>query len=109
MWHNVGNTTSPSLRTVRSTPSARHRLVMLPHAGGGASYYRRLATGIAPDVDVIVVQYPGREDRTTIHRRILLSHYLIRSPGKYRPPRWTLRSSSGTAPITVVDRPPVLG
>lgn len=74
MWHNVGNTTSPSLRTVRSTPSARHRLVMLPHAGGGASYYRRLATGIAPDVDVIVVQYPGREDRTTIHRRILLSH-----------------------------------
>lgn len=36
---------------------------MLPHAGGGASYYRRLATGIATDVDVIVVQYPGREDR----------------------------------------------
>ncbi|MGN5237453.1 hypothetical protein [Rhodococcus sp. SJ-3] len=33
---------------------------MLHNAG---NIYRRPATGVAPDVDVFVVQYPGREDR----------------------------------------------
>lgn len=39
---------------------------MLPHAGGSAGYYRRLAVAVsayAPDIEVEVVQYPGRQDR----------------------------------------------
>lgn len=50
------------------------RLVCFPHAGGAASTYLPLSNGLAPDVDVVAVQYPGRQDRlrqepfTDIHR-----------------------------------------
>lgn len=39
------------------------RLVCFPHAGGAASAYRTLAMALAPDVEVLAVQYPGRQDR----------------------------------------------
>lgn len=45
-----------------STSSAS-RVVLLPHAGGGASYYRRWARGVPESTQWWVVQYPGREDR----------------------------------------------
>jgi surfactin synthase thioesterase subunit len=35
----------------------------MPHAGGSASYYLPIAKAMAPEVDVISVQYPGRQDR----------------------------------------------
>ncbi|MFF9347079.1 thioesterase II family protein [Streptomyces sp. NPDC014734] len=38
-------------------------LVCFPHAGGSAGYWRGLALDLAPDVDVLAVQYPGRLDR----------------------------------------------
>ncbi|KRV50448.1 oleoyl-ACP hydrolase [Wenjunlia vitaminophila] len=38
-------------------------LVCLPHAGGSASYFVPLARALAPAVDVVCVQYPGRQDR----------------------------------------------
>lgn len=44
-------------------PDAAHRLVCFPHAGGSASYYRPMATALSPSVDVVAVQYPGRQDR----------------------------------------------
>ncbi|MEU1519187.1 thioesterase II family protein [Streptomyces sp. NPDC005811] len=44
-------------------PEAAHRLVCFPHAGGSASYYRPVATALSPRVDVVAVQYPGRQDR----------------------------------------------
>ncbi|MCX6406063.1 MAG: alpha/beta fold hydrolase [Propionibacteriales bacterium] len=37
-------------------------LVVLPHAGGSASYYRPLGA-LLPEVEVWAVQYPGRQDR----------------------------------------------
>lgn len=40
-----------------------HRLVVLPHAGGSASFFRPLAAALAPELDVLTVQYPGRQDR----------------------------------------------
>lgn len=40
-------------------------LVICPHAGGGASSYRGLAVAAATDFDPIVLQYPGRQDRST--------------------------------------------
>lgn len=39
------------------------RLVCFPHAGGAATFYRPVAVRFAPDVDVLAVQYPGRQDR----------------------------------------------
>jgi surfactin synthase thioesterase subunit len=39
------------------------RLLALPHAGGSASFYLPLAKALAPGVEVLAVQYPGRQDR----------------------------------------------
>ncbi|MCS0638384.1 alpha/beta fold hydrolase [Streptomyces sp. LP05-1] len=39
------------------------RLVCFPHAGGAASSYIRLSRTLAPAVEVLAVQYPGRQDR----------------------------------------------
>ncbi|MFI8824640.1 thioesterase II family protein [Streptomyces sp. NPDC053431] len=39
------------------------RLICFPHAGGAASAYVSLARALAPTVEVLAVQYPGRQDR----------------------------------------------
>jgi surfactin synthase thioesterase subunit len=39
------------------------RLICFPHAGGSASAYVTLARALAPEVEVLAVQYPGRQDR----------------------------------------------
>lgn len=54
---------SPWLRRFQQTSEAPIRLVCLPHAGGSASFYFPMAKALAPAVDVLVVQYPGRQDR----------------------------------------------
>jgi surfactin synthase thioesterase subunit len=41
----------------------RTTLVCFPHAGGAASTYVPLSRALAPNVDVLAVQYPGRQDR----------------------------------------------
>ena len=47
-----------------SRPQAPVQLFCLPYAGSGASAFRRLAVGrSAPDVEVLPVQLPGRENR----------------------------------------------
>jgi surfactin synthase thioesterase subunit len=46
-------------RAVPGTP----RLVCFPHAGGAAATFRPLAKELEPDVEVVAVQYPGRQDR----------------------------------------------
>ncbi|MET9432589.1 alpha/beta fold hydrolase [Streptomyces sp. NPDC006551] len=46
-----------------SASASRATLVCFPHAGGAASTYVPLSRGLAPDVDVLAVQYPGRQDR----------------------------------------------
>ncbi len=38
-------------------------LFCFPHAGGAASYFHPWAASLAPGIDVLAVQYPGREDR----------------------------------------------
>ncbi|WP_326594870.1 thioesterase II family protein [Streptomyces sp. NBC_01803] len=42
---------------------ASHRLICFPHAGGAASSYAQLARALSPAVEVVAVQYPGRQDR----------------------------------------------
>ncbi|MFJ9343587.1 thioesterase II family protein [Streptomyces sp. NPDC101733] len=39
------------------------RLVCFPHAGGSATAYTQLARTLPADLDVLAVQYPGRQDR----------------------------------------------
>ncbi|MFD9690307.1 thioesterase II family protein [Kitasatospora sp. NPDC059146] len=39
------------------------RLLCLPHAGGSASVFRPWAAAAGPDVEVLALQYPGRQDR----------------------------------------------
>lgn len=51
------------LRSWRPAAPAVARVVMFPHAGGGASFYRGWNDEFPPHVDLRVVQYPGREDR----------------------------------------------
>ncbi|MGW4157075.1 thioesterase II family protein, partial [Micromonospora chersina] len=46
-----------------SRPQAPVRLFCLPYAGAGASAFRRWQEGIGPDVEVLPVQLPGRENR----------------------------------------------
>jgi pyochelin biosynthetic protein PchC len=38
-------------------------LVCLPHAGGVAGTFHDLAALLSPDIEVLAVQYPGRQDR----------------------------------------------
>ncbi|MGW2782756.1 thioesterase II family protein [Streptomyces populi] len=51
------------IRRFHPAPDARTRLICFPHAGGSASYYFPVSRSLAPDVDVLAVQYPGRQDR----------------------------------------------
>ncbi|UXY30528.1 thioesterase II family protein [Streptomyces sp. HUAS TT20] len=39
------------------------RLICFPHAGGSASFYFPVAKELTPGIDVLVVQYPGRQER----------------------------------------------
>ncbi|RSO46444.1 thioesterase [Streptomyces sp. WAC 06725] len=56
-------TPHPWLVTPARRPAAGTRLVCLPHAGGSASFYRRWAQHLDCDVELQIVQYPGREER----------------------------------------------
>lgn len=55
--------TNKWIRRLRTVPGAAAQLVCLPHAGGAASFYRPMAKALSPDVEVLAVQYPGRQDR----------------------------------------------
>jgi pyochelin biosynthetic protein PchC len=50
-------------RSFGRAPGARTVLVCCPHAGGSASFYRSWPAFLGADVEVVAVQYPGRQDR----------------------------------------------
>ncbi|MDH2430752.1 alpha/beta fold hydrolase [Sphaerisporangium sp. TRM90804] len=50
-------------RRFHPSPQAPVRLVCFPHAGGAASYFHPLSAALAPDAEVLAIQYPGRQDR----------------------------------------------
>ncbi|OLR91367.1 thioesterase [Actinokineospora bangkokensis] len=51
------------VRRFHPSPGAAARLVCLPHAGGSASYFFPVSRALAPRVEVLAIQYPGRQDR----------------------------------------------
>lgn len=51
------------VRPFRLTPMPRLRLVCFPHAGGSASFFAAWKERLPADIDLLAMQYPGREDR----------------------------------------------
>lgn len=51
------------LRGFRRDPAGRIEVVFLPHAGGSAGFFRKLAESLPSWIDTSAVQYPGRQDR----------------------------------------------
>lgn len=51
------------VRRYHPAPDGAVRLVCLPHAGGSASFFFPVSRALAPAVEVLAVQYPGRQDR----------------------------------------------
>ncbi|SFW75725.1 thioesterase II family protein [Amycolatopsis australiensis] len=51
------------LRRYHDADEGAVQLFCLPHAGGSASFYHPMSAGLGRAVDVVAVQYPGRQDR----------------------------------------------
>jgi pyochelin biosynthetic protein PchC len=54
---------SPWIRRWSGGAVPRFTLICLPHAGGSAGFYRPWAALMPPEVEILAIQYPGREDR----------------------------------------------
>jgi surfactin synthase thioesterase subunit len=50
-------------RRYRPSRNPAARLVCLPHAGGSATFFLPVAAALSPGIDVVAIQYPGRQDR----------------------------------------------
>jgi len=53
------------IRRYHPAPASRATLVCFPHAGGSASFFHPVSTTLTGDLEVLAVQYPGRQDRRT--------------------------------------------
>jgi surfactin synthase thioesterase subunit len=89
--------------------AARARLICFPHAGGTASAFRELAELLAPEIEVLAIQYPGRQDRfadpfiTDFEELADLLAELL-TPGLGRPPTAFLGHSMGAIVAYEVTR-----
>ncbi|MFI6024491.1 thioesterase II family protein [Amycolatopsis magusensis] len=59
----TASTAEDWVRRFHPAPAAPHRLLCLPHAGGSASYFFPVSRSLSPGIEVLAVQYPGRQDR----------------------------------------------
>jgi pyochelin biosynthesis protein PchC len=51
------------IRRFNSCSAGAPQLFCFPHAGGSATYYFQFSRDLAPGIEVLAVQYPGRQDR----------------------------------------------
>jgi surfactin synthase thioesterase subunit len=51
------------LRRFQPGPPVGPRLILLPHAGGSASFFLSMSKALSSVAEVCAVQYPGRQDR----------------------------------------------
>lgn len=64
-----GRMTTPQIdnglwaRTYHPAGAAAPRLICLPHAGGSASFFFPVSRALTPGIEVVAIQYPGRQDR----------------------------------------------
>ncbi|MEU1594171.1 alpha/beta fold hydrolase [Streptomyces sp. NPDC005708] len=54
---------TPWLRRFHTSEPGAMRLFCFPHAGGNASFFHPFSARLAPRAEVLVVQYPGRQER----------------------------------------------
>jgi surfactin synthase thioesterase subunit len=59
----IGGSTARWLQSFNPATPGAPRVVCFPHAGGTAQFFRPLADALYPDIEVLAVQYPGRQDR----------------------------------------------
>lgn len=100
------------LRQFFPAPGAPVRVVLLPHAGGSATFYLPLARLLAPVADVYAVQYPGRQDRREEEPvrdlRVLADHVAeALKPGMHRPLVLFGHSMGATLAFELAQRIPV--
>lgn len=62
-WSGSIGGTDAWTRRFHPAPQSDIRLVCFPHAGGSASFFFPISRVLSPAIDVLVVQYPGRQDR----------------------------------------------
>lgn len=55
--------TTAWLRRFHPADPGDRRLVCFPHAGGSATFYHPVSARFSPEVEVLAIQYPGRQDR----------------------------------------------
>jgi surfactin synthase thioesterase subunit len=89
--------------------AARARLICFPHAGGTANSFRELAELLAPGIEVLAIQYPGRQDRIAdpfVPDLEELADILaeLLTPGLGRPPTAFLGHSMGATVAYEVAR-----
>lgn len=63
------------IRRFHPSEEARVRLVCFPHAGGSAPFYFPMSQKLSPGVDVLSLQYPGRQDRRQDRRIDTIAEY----------------------------------
>ncbi|MXN77942.1 alpha/beta fold hydrolase [Burkholderia sp. 4701] len=51
------------VRELKLSPCPRAQLVCFPHAGGTANFFRGWRDALPWNLDLLAIQYPGREDR----------------------------------------------
>lgn len=56
---------APWFRVYQARPQATARLICLPHAGGTASFFSEWARYLPETVELVAIQYPGRQERLT--------------------------------------------
>lgn len=51
------------VRRFHSVSRSRMTVVCFPHAGGAATFFHPMSTALKPALQVVAMQYPGRQDR----------------------------------------------
>ncbi|WP_436791217.1 thioesterase II family protein [Yinghuangia sp. YIM S10712] len=79
------------IRRYHPLPDAPARLVCFPHAGGSATYFHGVSAALSPDIEVLAVQYPGRQDRRAEPPATSIAELAARVHESLRP--WTASGS----------------
>jgi surfactin synthase thioesterase subunit len=59
----LADNTNPWLQCSHRSPDGRVRLLYFPHAGGSASFCFPISRILSPSIEVLALQYPGRQNR----------------------------------------------